>query len=84
MPYRAEHTALPPALNLISAPDLLLFSPGTEIAIVLDGSGSIEPEDFQRAKDFISNMMKNFYEKCFEVGFLEVGAFVSCRSSMSM
>lgn len=48
-----------------------LFSPGTEIAIVLDGSGSIEPEDFQRAKDFISNMMKNFYEKCFEVGFPE-------------
>lgn len=49
-----------------------LFLPGTEIAIVLDGSGSIEPEDFQRAKDFISNMMKNFYEKCFEVGFLEI------------
>nr|XP_048304659.1 integrin alpha-E [Myodes glareolus] len=42
---------------------------GTEIAIVLDGSGSIEPEDFQRAKDFISNMMKNFYEKCFECNF---------------
>ncbi|CAO2644090.1 Integrin alpha-E [Lemmus lemmus] len=42
---------------------------GTEIAIVLDGSGSIEPEDFQRAKDFISNMMVNFYEKCFECNF---------------
>uniref|UniRef100_A0A8C8TRY9 Integrin alpha E, epithelial-associated n=1 Tax=Peromyscus maniculatus bairdii TaxID=230844 RepID=A0A8C8TRY9_PERMB len=42
---------------------------GTEIAIVLDGSGSIEPEDFQRAKDFISNMMRNFYEKCFECSF---------------
>ncbi|XP_035304020.1 integrin alpha-E isoform X2 [Cricetulus griseus] len=42
---------------------------GTEIAIVLDGSGSIEPEDFQRAKDFISNMMRNVYEKCFECSF---------------
>lgn len=46
-----------------------LSGPGTEIAIILDGSGSIDPPDFQRAKDFISNMMKNFYEKCFEVGF---------------
>lgn len=43
--------------------------PGTEIAIVLDGSGSIDPPDFQRAKDFISNMMRKIYEKCFEVGF---------------
>ncbi|XP_058139732.1 LOW QUALITY PROTEIN: integrin alpha-E [Dasypus novemcinctus] len=42
---------------------------GTEIAIILDGSGSIDPPDFQRAKDFISNMMKNFYEKCFECRF---------------
>ncbi|XP_042555390.1 integrin alpha-E [Dipodomys spectabilis] len=42
---------------------------GTEIAIVLDGSGSIEPQDFQKAKDFISNMMRNFYEKCFECSF---------------
>lgn len=38
----------------------------TEIAIVLDGSGSIEPEDFEQAKDFIYNVMKMFYEKCFE------------------
>ena len=43
--------------------------PGTEIAIVLDGSGSIDPPDFQKAKDFIYDMMKNFYTKCFEVGF---------------
>ncbi|KAG8517128.1 Integrin alpha-E [Galemys pyrenaicus] len=42
---------------------------GTEIAIVLDGSGSIDREDFQRAKDFISNMMKNLFEKCFECRF---------------
>ncbi|XP_048222214.1 integrin alpha-E [Perognathus longimembris pacificus] len=42
---------------------------GTEIAIVLDGSGSIDPPDFQKAKDFISNMMRNFYEKCFECSF---------------
>ncbi|GAB1296414.1 Integrin alpha-E [Apodemus speciosus] len=42
---------------------------GTEIAVVLDGSGSIEPSDFQKAKNFISNMMRNFYEKCFECSF---------------
>ncbi|KAM6163682.1 integrin alpha-E [Rhynchocyon petersi] len=42
---------------------------GTEIAIVLDGSGSIDPPDFQRAKDFISNMMRDIYEKCFECSF---------------
>ncbi|CAM4571373.1 unnamed protein product [Lepidochelys kempii] len=42
---------------------------GTEIAIVLDGSGSIEPEDFERAKAFIYNIMKTFYEKCFEAHF---------------
>nr|XP_020664744.1 integrin alpha-E-like [Pogona vitticeps] len=41
----------------------------TEIAIVLDGSGSIEPEDFQQAKDFVYNMMKTFYEKCSECVF---------------
>ncbi|KAF0871359.1 ITAE protein, partial [Crocuta crocuta] len=42
---------------------------GTEIAIILDGSGSIDPPDFQRAKDFISNMMRNFYERCFQCSF---------------
>uniref|UniRef100_A0A8C2VR83 Integrin subunit alpha E n=1 Tax=Chinchilla lanigera TaxID=34839 RepID=A0A8C2VR83_CHILA len=42
---------------------------GTEIAIILDGSGSIDPQDFQKAKDFIFNMMEMFYEKCFECSF---------------
>ncbi|XP_042636426.1 integrin alpha-E [Orycteropus afer afer] len=42
---------------------------GTEIAIILDGSGSISPSDFQKAKDFISNMMRDIYEKCFECSF---------------
>ncbi|XP_060114955.1 integrin alpha-E-like [Heteronotia binoei] len=41
----------------------------TEIAIVLDGSGSIEPEDFERAKEFIYNVLKTFYAKCFECAF---------------
>ncbi|KAL0596830.1 Integrin alpha-E [Plecturocebus cupreus] len=51
---------------------------GTEIAIILDGSGSIDPPDFQRAKDFISNMMRNFYEKCFECNFalVQYGAVI--------
>ncbi|XP_075450269.1 integrin alpha-E isoform X1 [Ascaphus truei] len=45
---------------------------GTELAIVLDGSGSISPEDFQRAKMFISKMMSMFWEKCFECEFAVV------------
>ncbi|KAM8977040.1 integrin alpha-E [Pelodytes ibericus] len=45
---------------------------GTEIAIVLDGSGSISENDFQKAKDFISNMMKKFWEKCTECEFAVV------------
>ncbi|XP_078003624.1 integrin alpha-E isoform X2 [Phascolarctos cinereus] len=45
---------------------------GTEIAIVLDGSGSIDPPDFQRAKAFIYSMMQTFYEKCFECRFAVV------------
>ncbi|XP_069339207.1 integrin alpha-E [Eulemur rufifrons] len=51
---------------------------GTEIAIILDGSGSIDSQDFQRAKDFISNMMRNFYDKCFECSFalVQYGAVI--------
>ncbi|XP_041437580.1 integrin alpha-E isoform X1 [Xenopus laevis] len=45
---------------------------GTEIAIVLDGSGSISKEDFQKAKDFISNMITMFWEKCLECQFAVV------------
>ncbi|KAM6174723.1 integrin alpha-E [Erethizon dorsatum] len=51
---------------------------GTEIAIILDGSGSIDPPDFQRAKEFISNMMEKFYDKCFECSFalVQYGAVI--------
>ncbi|NXI41006.1 ITAE protein, partial [Galbula dea] len=45
---------------------------GTEIAFILDGSGSIEPEDFERAKAFIHKMMKTLYKKCFECNFAVV------------
>ncbi|KTF73466.1 hypothetical protein cypCar_00048040 [Cyprinus carpio] len=38
---------------------------GTEIAFVLDGSGSIDHDDFQRAKDFIYNVMSNVWKTCF-------------------
>ncbi|XP_044286340.1 integrin alpha-E, partial [Varanus komodoensis] len=41
----------------------------TEIAIILDGSGSIDPPDFELAKNFIYNMMETFYEKCLECVF---------------
>ncbi|XP_056613247.1 integrin alpha-E isoform X2 [Triplophysa dalaica] len=36
---------------------------GTEISFVLDGSGSIQPDDFHRAKYFIYNVMLNVW-KC--------------------
>uniref|UniRef100_A0A8D2L8U2 Integrin subunit alpha E n=1 Tax=Varanus komodoensis TaxID=61221 RepID=A0A8D2L8U2_VARKO len=59
-----------------SAPNLLVLSPTllsadfqTEIAIILDGSGSIDPPDFELAKNFIYNMMETFYEKCLECVF---------------
>ncbi|XP_061868643.1 integrin alpha-E [Colius striatus] len=45
---------------------------GTEIAFILDGSGSITPEDFERAKAFIHKMMKTLYKKCFECDFAVV------------
>nr|XP_009671316.1 PREDICTED: integrin alpha-E [Struthio camelus australis] len=45
---------------------------GTEIVFILDGSGSIEPEDFEKAKAFIHKMMKTLYEKCFECDFAVV------------
>ncbi|KAM6048713.1 integrin alpha-E isoform 2-T3 [Theristicus caerulescens] len=45
---------------------------GTEIAFILDGSGSIEPEDFERAKAFIHKMMKTLYKECFECDFAVV------------
>ncbi|KAI5611126.1 integrin alpha-E isoform X1, partial [Silurus asotus] len=42
---------------------------GTEIAFVLDGSGSIEKKDFEMAKDFIINVMKNVWTTCFSCNF---------------
>uniref|UniRef100_A0A8C2JAG8 Integrin, alpha E, tandem duplicate 2 n=1 Tax=Cyprinus carpio TaxID=7962 RepID=A0A8C2JAG8_CYPCA len=39
---------------------------GTEIAFVLDGSGSITCDDFQRAKDFVYNVMFNVWNTCFD------------------
>ncbi|XP_078080682.1 integrin alpha-E-like isoform X2 [Mustelus asterias] len=43
--------------------------PGTEIAIVLDGSGSISAADFQKAKEFIINIAKNIWKRCLECEF---------------
>ncbi|KAG9486057.1 hypothetical protein GDO78_008897, partial [Eleutherodactylus coqui] len=51
---------------------------GTEIAIVLDGSGSINTDDFQKAKDFISKLITNVWIKCFECEFavVQYGAII--------
>ncbi|XP_044139678.1 integrin alpha-E [Bufo gargarizans] len=45
---------------------------GTEIAIVLDGSGSIQSHDFLKAKEFIYNLIEKIWQKCFECEFAVV------------
>uniref|UniRef100_A0A8C3HVI1 Integrin subunit alpha E n=1 Tax=Chrysemys picta bellii TaxID=8478 RepID=A0A8C3HVI1_CHRPI len=75
-----------------ASPDRLLLNhafrvpadSGTEIAIVLDGSGSIDSEDFKRAKAFIYNMMKAFYEKCFECDFALVQYGFEIRTEFNL
>ncbi|XP_059389827.1 integrin alpha-E [Carassius carassius] len=55
------------ALNDIqsSLEQSLIDDAGTEIVFVLDGSGSIEHDDFQRAKDFIYKVMFSVWKTCF-------------------
>ncbi|XP_010187330.1 PREDICTED: integrin alpha-E, partial [Mesitornis unicolor] len=57
---------------------------GREITFVLDGSGSIEPEDFERAKAFIHKMMKTLYEKCFECSFAVVQYGLEIRTEFDL
>ncbi|XP_050984725.1 collagen alpha-6(VI) chain [Labeo rohita] len=57
---------------------------GTEIAFVLDGSGSIEPDDFQRAKDFIYNVMSNVWKACFNCDFAIVQYGSRIRTELSL
>ncbi|XP_018614366.1 integrin alpha-E-like isoform X3 [Scleropages formosus] len=57
---------------------------GTEIAFVLDGSGSIEPEDFEKAKDFISKVMKKVWESCFSCNFSVVQYGSIIRTELSL
>uniref|UniRef100_A0A8C1S2K7 Integrin, alpha E, tandem duplicate 1 n=1 Tax=Cyprinus carpio TaxID=7962 RepID=A0A8C1S2K7_CYPCA len=58
----------------------LIDDAGTEIAFVLDGSGSITPDDFQRAKDFIYNVMSNVWKTCFNATIL----FLSTKNKLSL
>ncbi|XP_076832398.1 collagen alpha-6(VI) chain-like isoform X2 [Brachyhypopomus gauderio] len=57
---------------------------GTEIAFVLDGSGSIEEEDFEKAKDFIYNVMKNVWTSCFSCNFAIVQYGSEIRTELSL
>ncbi|MCJ8739935.1 hypothetical protein PDJAM_G00052890, partial [Pangasius djambal] len=57
---------------------------GTEIAFVLDGSGSIEKEDFERAKDFISNVMNSVWTTCFSCNFAIVQYGRDIRTELSL
>ncbi|XP_057207917.1 integrin alpha-E isoform X2 [Triplophysa rosa] len=58
--------------------------PGTEIAFVLDGSGSIKPDDFQKAKDFIYNVMLNVWKTCFDCDFAIVQYGFDIRTELSL
>ncbi|KAJ7995612.1 hypothetical protein DPEC_G00246390 [Dallia pectoralis] len=58
--------------------------PGTEIAIVLDGSGSISSDDFERAKLFITTLMKRVWEKCFNCEFAVVQFGSKIRTELSL
>ncbi|XP_065137491.1 integrin alpha-E [Paramisgurnus dabryanus] len=57
---------------------------GTEIAFVLDGSGSIHADDFERAKDFMHNVMKNVWEKCFDCEFVIVQYGSRIKTELSL
>ncbi|KAI5098705.1 integrin alpha-E isoform X1, partial [Silurus meridionalis] len=57
---------------------------GTEIAFVLDGSGSIDKEDFEMAKDFIINVMKNVWTTCFSCNFAIVQFGREIRTELSL
>ncbi|XP_043115723.1 integrin alpha-E [Puntigrus tetrazona] len=58
--------------------------PGTEIAFVLDGSGSIKYDDFQRAKDFMYNVMFNVWNTCFDCNFAIVQYGSKIRTELSL
>ncbi|KAK9961993.1 hypothetical protein ABG768_007380 [Culter alburnus] len=57
---------------------------GTEIAFVLDGSGSITADDFERAKHFIYNVMLNVWNACFNCDFAMVQYGSSIRTELSL
>ncbi|XP_056613246.1 integrin alpha-E isoform X1 [Triplophysa dalaica] len=57
---------------------------GKEIAFVLDGSASIQPDDFQRAKDFIYNVMSNVWETCFDCDFAVVQYGFDIKTELSL
>ncbi|KAI5620742.1 integrin alpha-E-like isoform X1, partial [Silurus asotus] len=57
---------------------------GTEIAFVLDGSGSIEQEDFERAKEFIHNVMRNVWTTCLSCKFAVVQYGRHIRTELSL
>ncbi|CAM4552076.1 unnamed protein product [Leuciscus chuanchicus] len=58
--------------------------PGTEIAFVLDGSGSISKEDFERAKDFIYNVIFNVWKACFNCDFAIVQYGDKIKTELSL
>lgn len=46
---------------------LLTDCPGTDIAFLLDGSGSVQPWDFDTMKNFVINMVQGLKDRNFQV-----------------
>ncbi|XP_058270446.1 collagen alpha-6(VI) chain-like isoform X2 [Hemibagrus wyckioides] len=57
---------------------------GTEVAFVLDGSSNIMEKDFERAKDFIYNVMKNVWTTCVNCKFAVVQFGTDTRTELSL
>ncbi|KAJ8403836.1 hypothetical protein AAFF_G00347040 [Aldrovandia affinis] len=55
---------------------------GTEIVFVLDGSGSIDKDDFEIAKDFVSKVMVKIWETCFSCEFAVVQYGMTIRTEL--
>ncbi|XP_053363183.1 collagen alpha-6(VI) chain isoform X2 [Clarias gariepinus] len=61
-----------------------LLHEGREIVFVLDGSDAIGEDDFERAKDFIYNLMNNIWRKCFRCIFAIVQYGRDIRTELSL
>ncbi|XP_076146788.1 matrilin-1-like [Alosa pseudoharengus] len=79
-----DYKALPAILDSLQMSITGLDDPGKEIAFVLDGSGSIDPPDFELAKQFIADVMTTVWSTCFNCKFavVQYGYYVKTELSL--